>query len=153
MDTLFSAFKGGEGARMPLTSGFPTGFPADWAVGLATTPAETFEYSHAVRESFLANPIAQRAVRIVAEGIAQAPLTTTDPKLMALVTATSAGQPLIETLAAYLLLHGNDPASGWNAEWIKSSQAARLLIAIQESPCMERGHDLLSALQKRATVE
>ncbi|MEO1649069.1 MAG: phage portal protein [Pseudomonadota bacterium] len=107
MDTLFSAFKGGEGARMPLTSGFPTVFPADLAVGLAATPSETFEYSHAVRESFLANPIAQRAVRIVAEGIAQAPLATTDPKLTTLVAATSAGQPLIETLAAHLLLHGN----------------------------------------------
>ena len=51
--------------------------------------------------------MAQRAVRIVAEGIGQCPLASSDPNVTALVTATSAGQPLLETLAAHILLHGN----------------------------------------------
>jgi HK97 family phage portal protein len=51
--------------------------------------------------------VAQRAVRLVAEGIGSAPLLPADAKLLALVGATSAGQSLLETLAAHLLLHGN----------------------------------------------
>ena len=57
------------------------------------------------------NPVVQRAVRIVAEGVGSAPLKQeagdTDTRLAGLVGATSAGQSLIETLAAQLLLHGN----------------------------------------------
>ncbi len=61
----------------------------------------------AVRRAYLDNPVAQRAVRLVAEGIGGAPLLPADPKLAALVNATSAGQSLLETLASHLLLHGN----------------------------------------------
>jgi HK97 family phage portal protein len=107
IDTLLSAFKGGETSRVPLAPGFVTGLPGDWLHAFEDNTPEAFEYVSAVRRSFLSNPIAQRAVRIVAEGIAQAPLTSSDPALTALVTATSAGQSLIETLAAHLLLHGN----------------------------------------------
>ncbi len=46
-------------------------------------------------------------MRLVAEGVGSAPLGESDPALAALVTATSAGQSLIETVAAQLLLHGN----------------------------------------------
>ena len=46
-------------------------------------------------------------MRLLAEGVGQAPLLCSDPRLAALITATSAGQSLIETLAANLLLHGN----------------------------------------------
>jgi HK97 family phage portal protein len=60
-----------------------------------------------VRRAYLDNPVAQRAVRLVAEGIAGAPLLPTVPALAALVNATSAGQSLLETLASHLLLHGN----------------------------------------------
>lgn len=103
-DTLLSAFKGGETARVPLAPSFVQSWmPAFEGSG----EPEAFEYTAAVRRSFLSNPIAQRAVRIVAEGIAQAPLSSPEPRVTALVTATSAGQPLIETLAAHLLLHGN----------------------------------------------
>ncbi|MBS0475034.1 MAG: phage portal protein, partial [Proteobacteria bacterium] len=49
----------------------------------------------------------QRAVRLVAEGIGGAPLAPLDPALGRLVSATSAGQSLLETLASQLLLHGN----------------------------------------------
>nr|WP_291138501.1 phage portal protein [Erythrobacter sp.] len=73
-------------------------------------PGETvraFDYRRAVEAAYLANPIAQRAVRIVAEGIGQAPLACSNPDLARLVNATSAGQPLVESLAAHVLLHGN----------------------------------------------
>ncbi len=64
-------------------------------------------YEAQVREGYCANPVAQRAVRLVAEGAGGAPLTASDPALTALATARSGGQPLLETLAAQLLLHGN----------------------------------------------
>jgi HK97 family phage portal protein len=71
-------------------------------------------YEAQVREGYLNNAIAQRAVRLVAEGAASVPLTARDggdgsiaAQVLALVRATSAGQSLIETLAAHILLHGN----------------------------------------------
>ena len=105
LGTLASSFKGGGDGRVPLSRGFVS----PWALALGTNHGfgRGFEYAEAVRQGYLANPIAQRAVRIVAEGIAGAPLTSGDERLEKLVTATSAGQPLIETLAAQLLLHGN----------------------------------------------
>lgn len=104
LDTLISAFKGGERTRVPLSCGMTQGWLPAFDGGLA---ARSYDYARAVREGFLANPIAQRSVRLLAEGIGQAPLTCPDPRLAALVTATSAGQSLIETLAANLLLNGN----------------------------------------------
>jgi HK97 family phage portal protein len=64
-------------------------------------------YEAQVREGYLQNAIAQRAVRLVAEGVASAPLMSSDAAALALVKATSGGQALIETVAAHLLLHGN----------------------------------------------
>lgn len=64
-------------------------------------------YEAQMREGYLGNAIAQRAVRLIAEGLASAPLTSTDAEALKLVKATSAGQALIETVAAHLLLHGN----------------------------------------------
>lgn len=107
IETLLSAFKGGGTDRVPLAPGLATGMAMEWLQDSNARIAEPFEYSSAVRQSFLANPIAQRAVRIVAEGIAQAPLSSSHPELTALVCATSAGQSLVETLATHLLLHGN----------------------------------------------
>ncbi len=60
-----------------------------------------------MRRAYLDNPIAQRAVRMVAEAVGAAPLTASDPALAALTTRASGGQLLTETLAAQLLLHGN----------------------------------------------
>ncbi|MEE4154467.1 MAG: phage portal protein [Erythrobacter sp.] len=102
---LSAAFKGGETPRVPLAPGFLQGWPTRFEPSLC--PIDGFEYASAVRSGFLSNPIAQRAVRIVAEGIAQAPLTSSEPRLINLITATSAGQALLETLAAQILLHGN----------------------------------------------
>lgn len=64
-------------------------------------------YEAQARDGYLRNPVAQRAVRLVAEGVASAPLTASDPTLAALVTARSGGQALLEALATHLLLHGN----------------------------------------------
>ena len=102
LQTLAAAFKG-EGARVPLARSFVTPWMfADGGGGRAP-----FEYGSAVRRAYLENPVAQRAVRLVSEGIAGAPLLPADAGLLGLVNATSAGQSLLETLAACLLLHGN----------------------------------------------
>lgn len=104
LDIFRSAFKGGEQTRVPLASGLMQG----WIPAFESGPASShYSYSRGIAEGFLANPIAQRSVRLLAEGIGQAPLDCSDPRLAALVTATSAGQSLVETLAASLLLHGN----------------------------------------------
>jgi HK97 family phage portal protein len=64
-------------------------------------------YEAQVRDGYLSNVIAQRAVRMVAEGVASVPFSGSDPVAVALVTTTSAGQSLLETVAIHLLLHGN----------------------------------------------
>jgi HK97 family phage portal protein len=71
----------------------------DWPAG----------YEAQVREAYLANPVAQRAVRLVAESAGEAPVRVGPEGApgAALVAATSAGQGLVETAAAQLLLHGN----------------------------------------------
>ena len=75
--------------------------------GLGSSGEWPRSYEAQVREGYLNNAIAQRAVRLVAEGVASAPLTATDPASLALVNATSGGQALLETVAAHILLHGN----------------------------------------------
>jgi HK97 family phage portal protein len=64
-------------------------------------------YEAQVRAAYRDNPVAQRAVRMVAEGVGGAPLAASDGAALALVTETTAGQSLLETVAAQLLLHGN----------------------------------------------
>ena len=104
LDNLLSAFKGGAPSRASLVPAMHQG----WYPAFEAGPSpRSYEYTRAVAEGFLANPIAQRSVRLVAEGVGQAPLLCPDPRLAELVTATSAGQSLVETLAAQLLLHGN----------------------------------------------
>lgn len=99
---LAAAFKG-KAHRVPLARAFTS----PWRFAGDCGPDAPFEYGSAVRRAYLENPVAQRAVRLVAEGIGGAPLLPADPALAALVTDTSAGQPLLETLASQLLLHGN----------------------------------------------
>lgn len=104
LEIFRAALKGGARERVPLAHGAMQG----WLPTFETVSgACNYTYARGIDEGFLANPIAQRSVRLLAEGIGQAPLTCSDPRLAALVTATSAGQSLIETLAANLLLHGN----------------------------------------------
>jgi HK97 family phage portal protein len=64
-------------------------------------------YAAQVRAAYLGNAIAQRSVRLVADGLGEAPLTISSPELERLVRARSGGQALLATLAAQLLLHGN----------------------------------------------
>ena len=101
LHTLAAAFKGGAG-RVPLARAFAS----PWLFG-EESPRQPFEYSRSVRRAYLDNPVAQRAVRLAAESLGGAPLLPTEPKLAALVQATSAGQSLLETLASQVLLHGN----------------------------------------------
>ncbi len=64
-------------------------------------------YEDQIRKGYLENAIAQRAVRLVAEGAASAPLTASDDAALSLIRATSGGQSLMETVTVHLLLHGN----------------------------------------------
>ena len=82
-------------------------FTSPWLFGDLGNPRGAFNYAQAVKRAYLDNPVAQRSVRLVAEGIGGAALQASDPELTALVKATSAGQSLLETLASQLLLHGN----------------------------------------------
>ncbi len=102
LQSLAAAFKGGDG-HVPLARSFTS----PWLYADLGNPRTPFEYNSAVKRAYLDNPVAQRAVRLVAEGIGGAALVDTDPELTALVKATSAGQSLLETLASQLLLHGN----------------------------------------------
>jgi HK97 family phage portal protein len=102
LQTLAAAFKGG-GTRVPLARAFSS----PWIFADSGGGRAPYEYTAAARRAYLDNPVAQRAVRLVAEGIGGAPLLPADERLAALVKATSAGQSLLETLAAQLLLHGN----------------------------------------------
>lgn len=64
-------------------------------------------YEDRVREGYVNNPVAQRAVRLVAEGVGSAPVMASNPVVLPLLHAKTAGQGLVETVAMQLLLHGN----------------------------------------------
>ena len=64
-------------------------------------------YEAQVRAAYLGNAIAQRAVRLVADGLGEAPLRTSSDEIGQLVRVRSGGQALLATLAAQVLLHGN----------------------------------------------
>ena len=64
-------------------------------------------YEAQVREGYAGNPVAQRAVKIVCEGVSEAPIDASDPALVALARGRGQGQQLVAVLAAHLLLHGN----------------------------------------------
>ena len=110
--SLAAAFKGGA-----VTPRAPLGrsFVSPWAEAFDTWRGDGAKgdgpvhrsYAVAIREAYLHNPVAQRAVRLAAEGVGGAPIVASHPELAALVNATSAGQALLETLASQLLLHGN----------------------------------------------
>ena len=79
-----------------------------WArSGVPITGGGALPYETQVREGYARNAVAQRAVKLVAGGVADVPLAAGDPALLALVAARSAGQSLLETVAAQMLLHGN----------------------------------------------
>ena len=98
--SLAGAFKG-RGGRVPLSRGYAS----PWFFGEPGGHAP-YEYGTSVKRGYLENPVAHRAVRLIADGIGGAPLSG-DAGLVALVQACSAGQSLLETVASQLLLHGN----------------------------------------------
>lgn len=105
LTTLAAAFKGGGGARpVPIGRGYASPWASAFEASARTPP---FDYATAVREGYLANPVAQRSVRIVAEGVGGAPLSSDAPGLLRLVRGSAGTTPLLEVLAAQLLLHGN----------------------------------------------
>lgn len=86
-------------ARPVLSHGFSTWGTTDWPRS----------YEAQLRELYLGNAVAQRAVRLVAEGVASAPLVVSDPKALSLVSATSGGQPLARPQGRSLHIQ-----AGWN---------------------------------------
>lgn len=92
------------GRKSGSASARPALLRAPW--GAASLGEWPRGYEAQVREGYVGNPVAQRAVRLVAESAGAAPLTGGEREL-ALCTTTSAGQSLIDTAAAHLLLHGN----------------------------------------------
>ncbi len=98
---LFGWKSAGRAAARPVHSYVPRGGQCrsigDWPRG----------YEAQVRDGYVNSAIAQRAVRLVAEGLASAPLRCSDGAARTLVTETTNGQALIETVAVHLLLHGN----------------------------------------------
>ncbi len=112
LQSLAAAFKGAAvSERAPLARGFisPWAETFQWRAGsgMSGDLRGPLNYPAAIREAYLRNPVAQRAVRLVGEGVGNAPLMVSDPELARLVQATSAGQALLETLASQMLLHGN----------------------------------------------
>ena len=105
LTSLVSAFKGGGGSRVPVARGFVS----PWASSFYGGPLQRapFDYAREVAEAYLANPVAQRSVRIVAEGVGGAPLSCADEQFEKLLACSCGSQPLLEVLAAQLSLHGN----------------------------------------------
>jgi HK97 family phage portal protein len=93
----FWSRKAAQASARPFLSRFSAG------PSLGAAPS----YEVQLREAYLSNAIASRAVRMVAEAVGGAPILASDPALMALVRRPAGGQALLETLAAQLMLHGN----------------------------------------------
>ena len=104
LDTIVAAFKGGGSNRVPIARGFTSPWASAYEPQGKRAP---FDYHSAVREAYLANPVAQRSVRIVTEGVGGAPLAIDNAQLAALVACSCGAQPLMEVLAAHMLLHGD----------------------------------------------
>ncbi|HVI99079.1 MAG TPA: phage portal protein [Sphingomonas sp.] len=64
-------------------------------------------YEAMVRAGYCENAVAQRAVRLMGESVAAAPVDASEPGLARLVAARSGGPALMEVIATHLLLHGN----------------------------------------------
>ncbi len=89
---------GRDVSRPALARGF------SWGWTRTEAPAT---YEAQVRAAYLTNPVAQRAVRLVTDGVGNAPLQASNDKMLELVSARTGGQALTETIALHLLLHGN----------------------------------------------
>ena len=82
---------------------------AGWANAFAGEPWPR-SYEAQVREAYLGNPVAQRAVRLVAESVAWAPVYALDGEAGGAASAKALGlvtPALLDSAASQLLLHGN----------------------------------------------
>jgi HK97 family phage portal protein len=123
-----------------------------WSTAVAERP---WTYEDGVRAGYVGNPIVQRAVRLIAEGVAAAPLTGTVPEAVALVRTRTAGQGLLETLAMQLLLHGNGFVRVMGGGAFAGAASPRSAPAGSPSPD-GRGNfpsDLFALRPERVTVE
>jgi HK97 family phage portal protein len=89
---------GREASRPALARGLA------WGVASAEVPPS---YAVQAYAAYANNPVAQRAVRLIAEAVGGAPLVASDEAALALVQTVTGGQMLTETVAAQILLHGN----------------------------------------------
>jgi HK97 family phage portal protein len=101
---LFGWKAGREGAR-PALSRTEWSRSGEW--GAAPGVPWPASYEAQVRDAYCGNAVAQRAVKLVAEAVAGAPLDVSEPAVAALLAARSGGQVLLEAVSAQLLLHGN----------------------------------------------
>jgi len=103
---FFGRKAGGQAPRPPLARAW---LSAGWS-GQGDWP---HSYEAQLRAAILANPVAQRSLRLVSEATGSAALIASADKpddaaaALALVQRRAAGQSLVETLAANILLHGN----------------------------------------------
>ena len=101
---FFGRKSAGREASRPVLS---RGFSAWMGTGTTTQGEWPSAYEPQVRDGYVGNPVAQRAVRLVSEAVGDAPMTVSDAEVRALIVARSGGQVLTETMAMHLLLHGN----------------------------------------------
>ncbi len=94
----FFGRKSGRAAARPALLRMPHG-----AMTLGEWPRG---YEAQLRNGYIENPVAQRAVRLVSESAGAAALSGGDREC-ALCRGNGGGQPLVESAAAHLLLHGN----------------------------------------------
>jgi HK97 family phage portal protein len=105
---LFGRKDAAAAPRPVLARGWQSGVPLRWAGD--NWPQD---YAGQVRDAILLNPVAQRALRLVSEAAGGTAIRAIGvdagvaAQVVGLVTMQSAGQALVETLAAHLLLHGN----------------------------------------------
>ena len=107
-------WKGGAGAPRPVLSrGYGQGWGQSWnwnGPSLGEWPAQ---YEAQVKAAVIANPVAQRAVRLVSEAAGGAAIIASggsaieNVRARELVRHVSVGQTLVEPVALHLLLHGN----------------------------------------------
>ncbi|MBB3925460.1 HK97 family phage portal protein [Sphingobium jiangsuense] len=106
-------WKGAAGSPRPALSRTHGWGAAGWMAGGAAAGEWPSAYEPQVRAAVLANPVAQRAVRLVTEGAGGAAIRAAgaaaadNARACELATRVSGGQGLVETLALHLLLHGN----------------------------------------------
>lgn len=84
-------------ARPPLHRGHVGAAAGEWPRG----------YEAQVRDAYLGNPVAQRAVRLVAESVAWAPVYAPGAPAAAARATALVTPALLDSAAAQLLLHGN----------------------------------------------